>query len=232
MTNRNAARVAGVLFFCATVPFSVSVILLAPILGSSEYLTEVAFHSARVSAGAMLEVVNHVVVVCIAVVLYPILRPISARLALGYVAARLVEAVLFVIGTMQLWVLVDVSEKFVAAGTPTDSYFQTLGDVLLGGHDWDDAALAFTAFSIGALILNIVLYKARLVPRWLSIWGLAGAASILVSRLIVMSGVALSSSATTAFDTPIMLQELVFALWLVFKGFDEKRLQPEYRSNL
>jgi hypothetical protein len=79
--------------------------------------------------------------------------------------------------------------------------------------------LLFTAFSAGALILNAVLYQARLVPRWLSVWGLVGAVLILAACIILMSGVDLSSAAVTAFDSPIMLQEIVFALWLIFKGF-------------
>jgi hypothetical protein len=128
--------------------------------------------------------------------------------------------VLFAIGTMHLLALVSVSHEFVAAGAPPASHFQALGGMLLAGHDWDNAALAFTAFSLGALILNYVLYQARLVPRWLSGWGLVGAALILAARMMVMSGLELSSATVTILDAPIFLQEMVFAVWLIVKGFN------------
>jgi hypothetical protein len=177
-----------------------------------------------VATGALLEIVNHIAVVGIAVVIYPVLKPFSERLALGYVAARSIEAVLFAIGTMHLLALVSLSHEFVAASTPPASHFQTLGGMLLAGHDWDNAALAFTAFSLGAFTLNHVLYRARLVPRWLSVWGLVAATSILTARVMLMSGVELSSSTVTVLDAPIMLQEVVLAAWLVAKGFNPAAL--------
>ncbi|HSG80953.1 MAG TPA: DUF4386 domain-containing protein [Gemmatimonadota bacterium] len=219
MRYRTAARTAGALFLCATVSFSVSVLILEPVLGTPDYLAQVALHETRVAAGTLFELVNHVAVVGIALVLYPVLRPFSQRLALGYVAVRSIEAVLFAIGTMHLLALVKVSQDFLAAGSPGTSHYQTLSALLWSGHDWNDASLLFTAFSAGALILNAVLYRARLVPRWLSVWGLVGAVMILAARIILMSGIDLSSAAVTVFDLPIMLQEIVFALWLIFKGF-------------
>lgn len=218
VTHRQAARVVGTLFIAATVPFSVAVMLLDPVLGAPDYLTQTAV-SSRVAPGVLLELVNHIAVVGIAVVIYPVLRPFSERLALAYVAVRCVEAVLFAIGTMHLLALVSVSQEFVAAGAPQESHFQTLAGMLLAGHDWNDAALAFTAFALGALTLNYTLYRSQLVPRWLSAWGLLAAASILTARVMVVMGVELSSATVTTFDAPIMLQEMVFAVWLILRGF-------------
>jgi hypothetical protein len=96
--------------------------------------------------------------------------------------------------------------------------------MLLAGHDWDNAALAFTAFSLGAFMLNHVLYRARLVPRWLSVWGLVAATSILTARVLLMFGVELESSTVTVLDAPIMLQEVVLAVWLIGKGFNPAAL--------
>ena len=220
MTHRTAARVAGSLFIIATVPFSLSVFLLEPVLGAPDYLTVVSLRELLVATGALLELTNHIAVVGIAVVIYPVLRPFSERLAVGYIVARSIEAVLFIIGTMHLVALVNVSHQFVAAGAPPASHFHTLGGMLLAGHDWNNAALAFTAFSLGALILNYVLYRAKLVPRWLCGSGLVAAALILATRIMVMSGLELSSATVTMLDAPIMLQEMVFAVWLIVKGFN------------
>ncbi len=224
MTHRTAARVAGVLFIIATVAFSLSVFLLEPVLGAPDYLALVSSNGLRVAAGTLLELINHIAVVGIAVVIYPILRRFSERLAVGYVAARSIESVLFAIGTMHLVALANVSHAFVAAGAPSASYFHTLGDMLLAGHNWDNAALLFTAFSLGALILNYLLYQTKLVPRWLCGWGLVAAALILAARIMVMSGLELSSASVFMMDAPIMLQEMVFAVWLIVRGFNAAAL--------
>jgi hypothetical protein len=70
------------------------------------------------------------------------------------------------------------------------------------------------------LILNYVLYQARLVPRWLSVWGLVGAALILAARMMVVFGLDLSSPTQIALDAPIAVQEMAFAVWLIVRGFN------------
>ena len=224
MLHRNAARVVGALFIIATVSFTLSVVLLGPVLEDPDYLALASPRESLVAIGVLLELVNHIAVVGIAVVIYPILKRFSERLAVGYVVARSVEAVLFTIATMHLVALLNVSHAFVAAGTPPASYFHTLGNVLLAGHDWDNVAFAFTAFSLGALILNYALYRTKLVPRWLCGWGLVAAALILAARIMVMSGLEFSSAIVAMLDVPIMLQEMVFAVWLIAKGFNAAAL--------
>lgn len=220
MTHRSAARLVGVLFIVATVAFSLSVVVLEPVLGAHDYLASISGSGLRVAAGTLLELINHIAVVAIAVVIFPILRRFSLRIAVGYVAARSIESVLFAVGTMHLVALANVSHDFVTAGTPPASHFHTIGDMLLAGHDWDNAALLFTAFSLGALLLNYLLFLKRLVPRWLCGWGLIAAALILAARIMVISGLQLSSSSVFLMDAPIMLQEMAFAVWLIARGFN------------
>ena len=221
MTHRRSARVVGILFITATVAFSVSVVLLGPVLSAPDYLTLVSANKLRVATGILLELINHIAVVGIAVVIYPILKQYSERLAVGYVAARSIESVLFAIGTMHLVTLVNVSHTFVIAGSSPPSYFQTLGGILLSGHDWDNAAILFMAFSLGALILNYLLYRTKLVPRLLSGWGLIAAILILAARVMMICGIEPASYVFFMMDAPIMLQEMVFAIWLIVKGFNE-----------
>jgi hypothetical protein len=121
---------------------------------------------------------------------------------------------------MHLITLANISQTFVSAGEPPSSYFHTLGEVLLAGHNWDNAALLFIAFGVGAILLNYLLYRTKLVPRWLSGWGLIAAVMIVVARVMLISGFELSSSTVAMMDIPIMLQEMVFAVWLIVKGFN------------
>ncbi|KPK65199.1 MAG: hypothetical protein AMS21_05370 [Gemmatimonas sp. SG8_38_2] len=215
------------MFILATVASTVAVLVLQPVIGASDYLTQASLNQARLATGILFELINHIAVVGIAVAIYPVLRKFSERLSLGYVAARTIEAVLFAVGTLQLLTLVTLSQQFVAAGTPPDSHFQTFGGLLLAGHDWDDAALAFAAFSLGALILNYVLYQARLVPRWLSVWGLVGAILILTARVMVIFGLELTPAIQIALDAPIAIQEMAFAIWLIVRGSNAAEFASE-----
>lgn len=228
MTHRAAARVVGALFIIATGSIILAVVILEPILDAPDFLMQASLGEARIAAGVLLELVNNIAVVAIAVVIYPVLKPFSQRLALGYVAVRTIESALFTIGTGLLLTLLFVSDEFVAAGAPPASYFHTLGGMLLAGHDLENAsggaALGFTAVGLGTLTLNYVLFRARLVPRWISAFGLLAGASILAARMMVISGVELSAATVTIMDAPLFLEEMVVAVWLIVKGFDASAL--------
>jgi hypothetical protein len=168
----------------------------------------------RVSAGVLLEVVNHFSVVAISVVLYPVLSRFSALLAIGYVAARSIEAALFALATTNLLRLTQLSREAGSTGT------EALSAVLLVGHDWNQVTLPFVAFALGALILNYTLYQTRLVPRWISLLGLLAAGSILAARVLLIGGVDIDRETVTAMDAPIFAQEMVFAVWLIARGFN------------
>jgi hypothetical protein len=66
-----------------------------------------------------------------------------------------------------------------------------------------------------------VLYQSKLIPRWLSLWGFIGAALIVLYGLFGIFGLATSlNSIFTLLAMPIFVQEMVFAVWLIFKGFN------------
>ncbi len=228
MTHRATARIVGVLFIMATGAIILSVVILEPVVKAPDFLMQVSEGEARVAAGVLFEMVNNIAVVGIAVVIYPVLKPFSERLALGYIAARSIESVLFTIGTGLLLTLLFVSDEFVAAGAPPASYFHTLGGMLLAGHDLDNASggagVGFMAVGIGTLTLNYALFRTRLVPRWISAFGLFAGASILAARVMAIAGLELSPVTVTLMDAPIFVEEMVVAVWLIVKGFNASAL--------
>ena len=74
------------------------------------------------------------------------------------------------------------------------------------------------------MTLNYVLFRTRLVPRWISVFGLFSGASILAARIMVMSGLDLPSATVIIMDAPIFVEEMVVAVWLIVKGFDASAL--------
>ncbi len=79
---------------------------------------------------------------------------------------------------------------------------------------------ATIVFSLSALILNYILYRSKLIPRWLSGWGLIGATLYLGSGFLPLFGHDPRSTIYLLMEAPLALQEMVLAVWLIVKGFN------------
>ena len=215
-SNRKTAIIVGALFITATVAYSLGVIYLDPIIGGSDYLTKASENENQVILGAFLVLIDSVAVAGIGIVIYPILKKHNEALALGYAGARIVEGVLFIVNIITILTLLTLSQEFVKAGAPEASYYQTLGTLLLSAGNWAYLLGLGLAFALSALILNFVLYQSKLVPRWLSGWGFVGAVLILAYYLLQF----FSNNQFEILFYPIAVQEMVFAVWLIIKGFN------------
>lgn len=220
---RKIAVIVGALYIIATVAGIIAgFVFLGSILDDPDYLTKASENESQVIIGAFFFFVMAVAVAAIAVVIYPILRKHNEVLALGFAGARIVEGVLFVISIIIILTLLTLSQEFVEAGSPDASYFQTLGTSLMSAGDWTETVFAGLVFTLSALMLNYVLYQSRLVPRWLSGWGLIGAI------LYPVAAISLFGSTTSSnFYAPLAVQEMVFATWLIVKGFNPSAISPE-----
>jgi hypothetical protein len=220
---RKTAIIVGVLFITATVAYSLGIILLDPILGVSDILTSVSTNENQVIIGALLVLIDAVAVAGIGIMIYPILKRKNEPLALGYAGARIVECVLFIVNVIAILTLLTLSQKFIQAGTPDAAYYQTLGALLLAAGDWAFLLGFGLAFTISALILNFVLYQSKLIPRWLSVWGFAGAVLLWVYYLLQPFSINLIE----ILFLPIAVQEMVFAVWLIVKGFNTSSIDSK-----
>ncbi len=218
-SHRNTARIVGVLFIIATVA-SISTLAFIDFLSEPDYLAEVAANEGQVLGGVLVEFIWALSVLGIPVFLFPILKKHSYASALGFYSFRFIEAFLVILYSISLLALITLSQEYVAAGASASSFYATAGALLLVVRDWTFLLGAGLAFSISAVILNYVLWQTRLVPRWLSGWGLLGA------------GLAFANYSAQFFGfeppdflfAPIGLQEMVFAVWLIAKGFDQSAL--------
>ena len=165
----------------------------------------------------------------IAISLYPILKRYNESLALGAVGFRIIEAVFYIVGIICSLSLFVLSQEFVNTGGQSISYFQTLGSLLLAASDISGFVLGAISFSIGALMYYYVFYQSKLVPRWLSGWGLIGAVlMILASVLTLVDGPPFSiSGMLLLLAAPIAVQEMVLAVWLIVKGFNPSVIASE-----
>jgi hypothetical protein len=219
-TNRRFAVAAGVLFIIATVADVISrVVLVQPILGAPDYLTRISTNEGQVLLGALFLLIGAVAAAGIAIALYPVLRTQSEALALGSVGFRLIEGALYLGIVVCLLVLVTVSRESANAGAPASSAYVAPAGLVMAARD-SLGEVAVLAFGLGALMYYWVFYRSRLVPRWLSAWGLVAIALVMVSGLLVMLRLTEPMSTTQVIlALPIAVQEMVLAVWLITRGF-------------
>ncbi|MEZ5227938.1 MAG: DUF4386 domain-containing protein [Acidimicrobiales bacterium] len=223
MTYSSApVRKAGWLFVVATATGVASVIAMAGTLGDDDLLVAVHDHQASLLAGELLVFMMLAAMIGTAVFLWPVLRRHSETLALGYVLARTLEVVTIAVGLIGGLLLVPLSWNAMADGAPPTAEADLLAETLKASSDWTGLLGAQMVFSLSALVLNWVLYRYRLVPRWLSVWGLVGVPAMFLSGALVMIETLNSSaSALNLLVAPLAVQEMVMAVWMIVKGFDE-----------
>ena len=223
---RKAARIVGVLFIAATVFSILGGVLIGPILDDPDYLINVSASENQVLIGVLFELIAAGAVAGTAIALFPIFKKHNEALALGYVGGRIIEGVFIIVSAIGALLLLTLSREYVA-GASDASHFQTLGSVLLAERDWNFLVGPNLVFSLNALIVSYLLYQSRLVPRFLSVWGLIGAPLILAAGLLIMFGLPRLSYISLLLALPIALFEMVLAVWLIVKGFNSSAIGSE-----
>ena len=216
---RGNAIAVGVLFILCSAAAILSIVPLGATVGAPVDFATLAGSDDAVVMTALIEFVWAATGMGIAIALYPVLRMFNPTLALGSVAGRVVENVFILLGTLSLLALLTVSQQAASSAAP--SSFQATGDALVAVRDWAPGFVAGLAFAVGTFMYNYVMYSSRLVPRWLSAWGLVGAVLSLVASLYI--GFTQDFGFTTVnnvLSAPIGLQEMVLAVWLIAKGFN------------
>jgi MFS family permease len=231
-SDRRTAIVVGALFVVATVASIIGSIVLGSLLDGSDYLVGLPSHDGRVILAVLLFLIAASSAFATAFLLFPILRRHAEGLAAGYVGLRAFENVFYVAGAIALLIMLTVSQND-AVGTARSSNVPLLGAALLALHDWSVLIGTLIFSSLGTLTLNYVLYRSRLVPRWLSLWGLGGGTLLLLYGLIGIFGW------QSGLDSPYMLlamplavEEMAFAAWLILKGFEHRAPASEQTREL
>jgi hypothetical protein len=225
---RKTAIIVGVLFIIASAAPILTLFFLGFLGGlgephATDYLVTVSANESQVIIGMFLELIWALAVVGIPVMLFPVLKKHNEALALGFFSFRFIEGISTIVGSIILLSLLTLSQEFVMAGAPAASYFQTLGTLLFASRDWSFMIGSGLVWTLSALILNYVLYQSKLIPRWLSGWGLVGATLSFAVYLLQFFSINL----TDWLFLPIALQEMVFAVWLIVKGFNSSAIASE-----
>ena len=221
-TNRKTASLVGVLFIIGTLMGVLSVVFVSPMLDGPGYLAQVAAQPTPMLLGAFCMLGMGLALAMIPLALFPILKRHHEPLAIGYVVFRSGLEMVTTLGVLGNWLLlVALGKEYAAAGSPAGPEFQALGAVISKAAEISANATA-VVFPIGALMLYGVLVQSKLIPRWLSVWGLI--AVVLHLALTGLAGLATLSEPAViqgVANAPILVQEMVMAVWLIVKGFND-----------
>jgi hypothetical protein len=206
-TDRRAATIIGVLYIVGTAAGVLAAVITPSITAGTDILAEIAAHRTESIVGALLVLTMGFALSALSAVFYPVGRRYSEALSMGYVIFRgALEGSLYLLSGLISLVLVALSTEPSASATMA-TLLETTYQVI-----WSQ--LIALPFIVGAFMFYVLLYRARLVPRWLSIWGLAGAVLYVMAPFAQMFGLNLD-----ILMAPLAVQEMVIAVWLIIKGF-------------
>jgi hypothetical protein len=160
---------------------------------------------------------------------FPCSGNLDEALAVGYLAARIIEGTIMMVGIMATLLLIPLSLQFLEAGAPQNSWFQTLGDVLMQAKLLGLTLLSLPLLGLGGLFFTWLLFRFRLVPRLISVVGLIGYALVFVGGIVGWFG--LIDVEPGGNGSPLAIPVAVFEIillpfWLLFRGFK----MPETKS--
>ena len=212
-SRMRCSRLIGALFLSGFLVYGIGSALATSATGAPHFLASIAAHPTLLIIGAILMLLNTFVDLGKGVLFFPILGRHSRSTALTYMATMIVEVTLLDVGAIALLMIVPLSGQHgLNAGTAmgrgsalvhTNGMFYQFGEMTLAA---------------GCVALCALLYRTRLIPRFLSISGLIGYPILMVGAIAEVFGIHIGLLLTI----PGMFFELVLPFWLFAKGF-----QPE-----
>jgi hypothetical protein len=214
-TYRTTARVVGVVYLAGFVVGIVGIGLIQSILGAPNHLSTVSANSMTVAFAAILWLMAVVGDAGHGVLMFPVLKQHSERMAIGYLAARIVDAIFIAVMVLFVLLQIPLGSEYLKAAASDASYLQALSTVFAQAQLYA-YEIGMITLGLSGLMLCYTLYRAKLVPRWLAVWGLVGYAIIFCGMVSAVMGSGLGDISSI----PGGLWEVFIGIWLIVKGFN------------
>ena len=215
---RMAAVIVGVLFWISNLATLLGSIISGIIPNPADALTSMYPRSTQVVVGTLIGHINDVAIIGYAIVLFALLKQWNESLALGYVIFKALEATLLAVGGAMLLSLIGLSQQFLETGATDPGYFQASAGLALSQQFWA-ARLAALAYLVATPMLNVLLYRSQLVPRFIPVLGFVGVVLLATGLAIGVGDPTRGFQPGQLLVIPIILWELGFATWLLIRGF-------------
>ena len=213
---RKTALVAGV-FYLITFISIPTLALYGPVKNHRDWILGSGGHTA-VLVGGLLEVIVALAGIGTAVTLYPVVKRQNEGVALGFVAARVVEAGMIFTGVISLLSLLALQQAGAAGANA--AALVTTGASHVAVYNWTFLLGQSLMPGINALLLGSLLYQSRLVPRIIPVLGLIGGPLLIIAVIATLfRGTGHIPPLAVLAAIPVAAWELSLGVWLVVKGF-------------
>ena len=214
MTTKVSARLIGALFIAGFIFYGVGFGLVSSVIDAPDFLATISAHQTTLVIGAFLMLLNTVVDIGKGVLFFPILEKHGKRTALAYLSALTVQVVLLDIGVIFLLMIVPLGHYAVDVAGAGAPWATALASLLTGANTMA-YHIGQATLSGGGIFLCALLYRAGLLPRFLSAWGVIGYTIHLAGSIAEIFGIPIS----LVLLIPGGLFEVALGLWLLIKGF-------------
>jgi hypothetical protein len=224
--DRKTAIAVGALYLISYAGVFAGSALVEPLLSGPDVLANVYPQRTQLVVGVLVELINAAAVLGIGALLFPVLKGYGEGLALTYAGVRVVEAVASVLVSVSVLPLIDLSREYIAGGALEAASLQAAGAFALAQRHWASDVLLLVFFALGALILYALLYRSRLLPRFIPVWGIVAVVMVVAGNLLPVPDMTEGFHPAQLLFFPIILNELFLAVWLIVKGFRSPESTP------
>ena len=219
-STRMYARIVGVLFLVQMIAAAVShSVILSPILSGENFLAAISANAIQVKIAMLLDLVCGAAVASIAILLFPILKKYSERIAIWYVGTRMIGFVTLIFSGILLLSIYSISKQSLQVSMLESSYLQILGNSMLDMRGWTKNT-GLIIYCLSAFMFYYLLFTSKLIPRFISVWGLIGIIILFIEMMLITFG----DTVRMILMIPIGLNEVFLGIWLIVKGFNPTQI--------
>ena len=217
-SSRKLAIAGGVCYLITHVTSVGAAILYTPILYNARYIVG-AGSDTQVILGAMLELICALGIVGTSVALFPVVKKWNEGIALGYVGLRTLEAGIIAVGVVPLLAAVTLRQHLI--GTADPATLVTLGNTFVALYNWKALLGPGLVCGVNTVLMAYLMYKSRLVPRFIPMLGLVGGPLLFVLNAAKMFGFFEQIPTWVGIAViPIFAWEITLAIRLIARGFN------------
>jgi Domain of unknown function (DUF4386) len=181
----------------------------------NETMLKIANNPWLMKANILVDMLTALGIIFLGAMLFVTLRKQSEKIALVALGFYILEAALLAVSRIEAFSLLRISQEYVTTGQP--AYLETMGNLTFESMDFVGSTLHMLAFCLGGILFYYLLYKSRVVPGALSLWGLIATLPMLIGTLTQIFGYTIPF----IFYVPYVPFELVIGIWILVKGVEE-----------
>ncbi len=221
ISSRRLAIAAGTLYLITHVTSIGAFALYAPILNNAGYIAG-SGSDTQVLVGVLFEIILALAIVGTAVTLFPVMKRWNEGVALGYTGLRTLEAGIIAVGVIPVLAIVTLRQQMVEAVAANLATLTTISSTLVALYQWTVLLGPGLVCGTNTVLMAYLMYRSRLVPRFIPVLGLIGGPLIFIVNAAKMFGSVEQNAPLLLFAVfPIFAWEVSLAVWLIAKGFNK-----------